>query len=51
MFLLVSLFENFICGHFFEFINGSNGLVSTCENIFNADFVFALILGNFVYCY
>lgn len=45
IFLLFSLVGKFICGHFFEVINGSNGPIPTCENIFNTDFVFVLILG------
>lgn len=45
IFMIFSLLGKFVCGNFFEIANGADGPIPTCKNIFNTDFVFALILG------
>lgn len=48
IFLLGFLFGKFFCGHFFEFINGANGPIPTCGNIFNTFLIFPLLFGLFL---
>ncbi len=45
IFLIFSLLGKLACGNFFKIVNGADGPIPTCKNIFNTDFVFALILG------